>query len=115
MSRPWPTALASPRPDGLRIARFRPGMDDEAWVEVNARAFAHHPEQGSMTVEDLRLRMAEPWFDPEGFFLAWRGTSWPASTGPRCTTTAPTATARSARCTSWASTRTSRAAASAGP
>ena len=62
-----------PRPTAIRIAAFRPGIDDEAWVEVNARAFAHHPEQGSMTVEDLRERMAEPWFDPEGFFLAWRG------------------------------------------
>ena len=60
-------------PDGITIATFRPGVDDEAWVGVNARAFAHHPEQGSMTVEDLHQRMAEPWFDPEGFFLAWRG------------------------------------------
>lgn len=64
---------AAPSIPGIEIRAFRPGVDDEAWVSANAAAFAHHPEQGSMTVEDLRQRMAEPWFDPEGFFLAWRG------------------------------------------
>jgi mycothiol synthase len=73
MARPLAEVPAVAPVDGIRIAPFRPGTDDEAWVEVNARAFAHHPEQGAMTVEDLRERMAEPWFDPEGFFLAWRG------------------------------------------
>jgi mycothiol synthase len=64
---------AIPPAAGIEIRAFRPGVDDEAWVALNAKAFAHHREQGSMTVEDLRQRMAEPWFDPDGFFLAWRG------------------------------------------
>jgi mycothiol synthase len=59
-----------PMPEGVRVRTFAPGRDDEAWLGVNSRAFAHHPEQGRWTAEDLRLRFGEPWFDPEGFLLA---------------------------------------------
>jgi mycothiol synthase len=60
-------------PDGVTVRDFEPGRDDEAWVRLNGTAFAGHPEQGGWTVEDLHRRMAEPWFDPHGFFLAQRG------------------------------------------
>ena len=59
-------------PDGVRVQTFRPGRDEQAWLQVNARAFAAHPEQGHWTSEDLRLREQEEWFDPAGFLLAWR-------------------------------------------
>lgn len=57
-------------PDGVRLRSFRVGVDDDAWLELNARAFAGHPEQGSWTEADLSARLAEDWFDPNGFLLA---------------------------------------------
>lgn len=57
--------------EGVTLGRFRPGTDEQAWLSANAEAFIDHPEQGQLTMEDLRARMAEDWFDPDGFFLAW--------------------------------------------
>lgn len=59
-------------PAGVQVRTFRPGRDEDAWLALNARAFAHHPEQGRWTRADLDEREASSWFDPEGFFLAER-------------------------------------------
>jgi len=58
---------------GVSIARYRPEIDDEAWLEANNAAFSGHPENGALTVEDLRQRRRRLWFDPAGFLLAWEG------------------------------------------
>ena len=59
-------------PNGVTIRTFAVGKDERDWLAVNARAFAGHPEQGRIGLDDLTDRMAERWFDPKGFFVAVR-------------------------------------------
>ena len=63
---PLPEAVL---PSGLEARGFRVGQDEREWLRVNALAFAHHAEQGRLTLADLEARMAEPWFDPAGLIL----------------------------------------------
>lgn len=67
--RPLPPARELP---GIVIRGYR-HEDAADIVRVNAAAFAHHPEQGSMDAADLATRMAEPWFDPAGLLVAVDG------------------------------------------
>jgi mycothiol synthase len=55
-----------------RLRSFRPGEEHE-FLRVNAAAFAEHPEQGGLTLEGLRERMAEPWFDADDLIGLWDG------------------------------------------
>lgn len=73
MRRPLPADGLVPLPSGVEIAPFRPGVDDDALLEVNNAAFAHHHDNGAMTRADLSRRMAMEWFEPAGVRMAWEG------------------------------------------
>ncbi|MER7114647.1 mycothiol synthase [Saccharomonospora azurea] len=63
----WPEPVL---PDGVRLRTFVPGQDEQAVIDVNARAFDWHPEQSAFDVAALREAQRESWFDADGFFLA---------------------------------------------
>jgi ribosomal protein S18 acetylase RimI-like enzyme len=70
MRAPFPIAGTPSWPAGVSLRPFEPGTDDDAWLAVNNRAFAGHPDQGGWRASTLQERMAEHWFDPSLFLLA---------------------------------------------
>ncbi|CAB4655022.1 unannotated protein [freshwater metagenome] len=46
---------------------FQPERDAQQWLDLNNAAFARHPEQGGWTMDTLRSRMQQDWFDASGF------------------------------------------------
>jgi mycothiol synthase len=72
LRRPLADLPRKPMPERVTVRSFVPGRDEDAWLAVNAAAFADHAEQGRWAREDIEAREAEPWFDPDGFLLAER-------------------------------------------
>ena len=54
----------------IGIRSFLPGIDNQAWLELNNRSFTSHPEQSNWSERDLEIRTKESWFDPTGFLIA---------------------------------------------
>lgn len=59
-----------PMPAGVTVRPFT-SADTDAWLQLNAAAFVDLPDQGSWTRADLDERLAQTWFDPAGFLLAF--------------------------------------------
>lgn len=56
-------------PEGVTVRGFR-DADAPGVVAVNAAAFAAHPEQGAMDLDQFARRRAEEWWDPAGLLVA---------------------------------------------
>ncbi len=57
--------------DGVHLRTYSGPADDAEILRVNNAAFSWHPEQGGWTETEIAERRGEPWFDPEGLFLAF--------------------------------------------
>jgi mycothiol synthase len=71
MRRPLTNLPPLQMPEGVRIDTYRGPDDDAELLRVNNAAFAWHPEQGRWTEADVAERRDEPWFEPEGLFMAF--------------------------------------------
>ena len=65
MRRPLPVGMDW----SVAVRPFVRGQDEDAWLRVNNRAFAEHPEQGAWDRAGLEEILSEPWFDAQGFLL----------------------------------------------
>jgi mycothiol synthase len=52
------------------IRTFIPGLDNQAFLDLNNKVFADYPDQGGWSEDDLKVRVNESWFDDKGFFVA---------------------------------------------
>ena len=57
-------------PQSISVRTYSGTEDNTELLRVNNAAFSWHPEQGGWTDYDVAGRIGEPWFDPEGLFLA---------------------------------------------
>jgi len=70
---PLPIAATAAGAPGTAVRAFEVGHDEAAWLSVNNAAFAGHPENGALTMNDLEERLRRPWFNPADLLMAWEG------------------------------------------
>lgn len=58
-------------PNDVSVRTYGGPDDDTELLRVNNAAFSWHPEQGGWSASDVAARAVEPWFDPDGLFLAF--------------------------------------------
>ncbi len=81
MSKPLKDIQPLPTIDKEIIIRsFLPGIDSDAWLDLNNKVFKDHPEQGGWQLSDLNHRLSEEWFDEKGFFIVEKNKQVIAST-----------------------------------
>lgn len=71
MSRPLAGVPEVVVPQDVLVRTYSGPGDDAELLRVNNAAFSWHPEQGGWVQSDVTQRVSEPWFDPEGLFLAF--------------------------------------------
>jgi mycothiol synthase len=52
------------------IRTLIPDFDNKQFLSLNNKVFANYPDQGGWSMDDLKFRQNEDWFDKEGFFVA---------------------------------------------
>jgi mycothiol synthase len=64
-----PASSNDPKPE---LGSFVVGRDEVEWVSLNARTFADHPDQGSVTLADVGQLETEDWFRADNFLVLRR-------------------------------------------
>ncbi len=71
MRRPLTDLPENQSPQGISVRPYVGDVDNAELLRVNNAAFAWHPEQGGWTEAEIAERVAAPWFEPDGLFLAY--------------------------------------------
>ena len=71
---PLPLAESPKWPDGIAVRAFEPGRGRSRLAPGQQPGLRRPPRPGRLDGRDARsARVAEPWFDPAGFLLAFAG------------------------------------------
>lgn len=72
LERPLDDLPSTSLPVGYAIRTFNVQRDRDGWLDLHNEVFSDHPENGTWSVDDLEMRMRQPWFDAGDFLLAER-------------------------------------------